>query len=41
MPDDADEARGVALPGPMTDLLTGHEGTEQVTLEPKAVMILR
>jgi beta-galactosidase GanA len=37
----ADEARSVTLPGPLTDLLTGHEVEKQVTLEPKAVMILR
>jgi beta-galactosidase len=37
----ADETRSVTLPGPMTDLLTGHEVKEQVALEPKAVMILR
>jgi beta-galactosidase len=37
----ADEARSVTLPGPMTDLLTGRKVKEQVTLEPKAVMILR
>jgi beta-galactosidase len=37
----ADEARNVVLPGPMTDLLTGQKVKEQVTLEPKGVMILR
>jgi hypothetical protein len=41
LPDHADEARSVTLPGPMTDLLTGHEVEGQVTLEAKAVAILR
>jgi beta-galactosidase len=37
----ADQARDVVLPQQMTDLLTGQVMERQVTLEPKAVMILR
>ena len=37
----ADQAQEVVLPGPMTDLLTQQIVQGQVTLEPKAVMILR
>jgi beta-galactosidase len=37
----ADQPRDVTLPQPMTDLLTGQAVKGQVTLEPKAVMILR
>jgi hypothetical protein len=37
----ANQAHSVALPGPLTDLLTGHKVKEQVTLEVKGVMILR
>ncbi len=37
----ADQAREVVLPQPMTDLLTGQPVDRQVTLEAKAVMILR
>lgn len=37
----ADQARDVALSQPLTDLLTDQVTERQVTLEPKAVMILR
>ncbi len=37
----ADQAHEVVLPQPMTDLLTGQPVDRQVTLEAKAVMILR
>jgi hypothetical protein len=37
----ANEASEVALPQPMTDLLTGQTVEDQVTLEAKAVMVLR
>jgi len=37
----ADQARDIVLPQPLTDLLTGQVTEQQVTLEPKAVMILR
>jgi beta-galactosidase len=36
----ADQARDVALPQPLKDLLTGQVTGQQVALEPKAVMIL-
>jgi beta-galactosidase len=37
----ADQAQDVALSRPLTDLLTGRVVEQRVTLEPKAVMILR
>ena len=37
----ADQARDVTLSQQMTDLLTGQVIERQVTLAPKAVMILR
>jgi beta-galactosidase len=37
----ADQAREVALPRPMTDLLTSQVVNPRAALEPKAVMILR
>jgi beta-galactosidase len=36
----ADQVHDVPLPQPMTDLLTGQVTEQQVTLEPRAVMIL-